>query len=248
MLHANVQKPMDEAAGFPLPPALTAFQREPRIYKAKGTPSLSEDQLSSLSGPSEEAIATTVAETVATSIKDVAHSLNRITGAINVASIDAADAFSREDATELVRTFVGAALHIADTVGLVVTVENRPHHQLAMGAYDSVVDVRDHRKVYNAHLYEKDAPAPASRELKEVGKDETGETYYAVCASPIALGHPLPSPVVNEVSCSECPLQAVLEGCCRREPEGVAKSATSAPLAADFGTYEHPYVVPHHPV
>lgn len=238
-----------------MPSPLTAFQRERRIYKAKGTPSLSEDELSALPGSSEEAIGITATETVATSIKDVAHSLDRITGAINVASIDAVGAFSREDAKELVKTFVGAALHIADSVGLVVTVESRPHHHLAMGAYDSVVDVRDHRKVYNAHLYEEDAPASVSREIRELGQDETGETYYAVCTSPVALGHPMAPPLLH-LSKEE---QRAFNGGdlatafpqpfrASTESKDAVRLQPEPPLAGDFGTYEHPYAVPYHPV
>lgn len=60
--------------------------------------------------------------------------------------------YTRDQAKARIETLVEEALVIAKGMGLVLTVTNEPQTPLAMGHYDSVVDVRDSNPVYRAAM------------------------------------------------------------------------------------------------
>jgi hypothetical protein len=220
--------------------AHSAPQREGRTFKWKGLPPLDESDLHDV--PNEEAVPSDMER----AIEHLSASCMKVSAAVKAADL------SDEQAVALIEALVGGALQLAALTGHVLTVETRPKAELAMGVYNTVVNVRESNKVYRER-YRLEAEAKEAAAQSDTG--------------PVVLGHPLTararqsdySPKTLELA------RRVLEARdndTRTEEQKIADASAficdtrldrrpTQVIAGDFGTYEHPYLtsqVDYHPV
>lgn len=214
--------------------------REGRTFKWKGLPPLYESDLHD-----EDTDKATPSDMEA-AIEHLSASCLKVSAAVTAADLN------DEQAVALIEVLVGGALQLAALTGHVLTVETRPTAKLAMGVYNTVVNIRESNKVYRER-YRLEAEAKEAAAQSGTG--------------PVVLGHPLRTRAgksdysTKTLELARRTLEA-RDNDTRTEEQKVSDAAAficdtrldqrpTQVIAGDFGTYEHPYLtrqVDYHPV